>query len=172
MEYLDNDENILLQTKGSYRDVNSTISFGTDLEAFENYQIAKQKLLNVSSWHVYSGKGKADFQLTDYQGNAVFKPAQKGDLFRINIPGPGSTAGDGYDWVQIPEIREDDQEAEGKNKVSILVKPATNHTNGNNNTAHFFTEEENSTFMVRRDGNELSAEVHGRNELPIQIKKV
>jgi hypothetical protein len=32
--------------------------------------------------------------------------------------------------------------------------------------AHFFTEEATSNFMVKRVGNKVSAEVHGRNEKP------
>ena len=46
------------------------------------------------------------------------------------------------------------------------VKPASNPTNADSETAHFFKDEASSTFLVKRDFKTIAAEVHGRNEKP------
>ena len=152
------------QVKGSKTDTQTSKTLNTEEEARQLFGIAKQKLLNVSKWHTYAGAGTADFQLTDREGAAVTRLAQKGDHFRINIPGPGSKTGDGDDWVQIQEIT--DESTSDSESAAIRVGPATNPQNSKKDVAHFFKEDASSTFIVQRRGKEVSAEVHGRNEEP------
>ena len=152
------------QTKGAKTDTSASINLSTNEEASDHYRFAKNKLLNISHWHTYSGNRTAYFQLTDSSGNTVQRLAEKGDHFRIDIPGPGSETGDGFDWVQIREISEETN-PDGQ-QISIIVKPATNPNNDNPDTAHFFTEDASSTFIICREGKTVFAEVHGRNEQP------
>ena len=152
------------QTKGAKTDTSASINLGTNEEALDYYHFAKNKVLNISHWHTYSSTGMADFQLTDSLGNTVQRLAEKGDHFRIDIPGPGSKTGNGFDWVQIREIFEETN-PDGQ-QISIIVKPATNPNNANPDMAHFFTEDASSTFIIRREGKKVFAEVHGRNEQP------
>ncbi|MDB5120718.1 MAG: hypothetical protein JWN56_1936 [Sphingobacteriales bacterium] len=152
------------QTKGAKTDTSASIKLDTDEEASNHYRIAKNKLLNISRWHMYAGTGTADFQLTDNDGNAVSRLAQESDHFRINIPGPGSKTGDGFDWVQIQKIKE--ETGMDSEQISVIVQPATNPNNASPDTAHFFKEDASSTFIVRREGKTVFAEVHGRNEQP------
>jgi hypothetical protein len=161
---MENKDQIPRQTKGAQTDTQHSVSFGNENEAISNYQEAKNRLFNVSKWHSYAGSGTADFQLADSNGEPVFRPARQGDHFRINIPGPGLKTGDGEDWVQIENIGEVDEM--NSNRAYIVVRPATNPLNTKSDTAHFFKDEATSTFIIRRDGNTVSAEVHGRNELP------
>ena len=152
------------QTKGNKTDTSASADYNTEAEAVEHYKLAKNKLLNISKWHTYAGTGTADFQLTDKDGNSAYRLAEIGDHFRINIPGPGSITGDGFDWVQIQDIIEESGiDAE---QIAITVQPATNPDNAKQDTAHFFDKEASSTFIVRRDGKTVLAEVHGRNEKP------
>ncbi len=92
--------------------------------------------------------------------------AQVGDHFKINIPGPGTNTGEGYDWVTIEAI-EDDTNAEAETEsVLVRVRPAENPTNEKKDVAHFFTDDASSSFTVHRQGNKVTAGVHGRNEVP------
>jgi len=128
------------------------------------FESAKQKLLDVNNWHTYCGKGSAVFQLTDEKGNKVFRPAQLGDHFKIDIPGPGSSTGEGNDWVQIEAVEHtvnDDTEI-----LALRVRPTDNPQNTNEDVAHFFTDEASSTFSVSKQGNKIVAAVNGRNEKP------
>lgn len=158
------DNTIPNQNQGAQTDTDASIELETIEEALNQYQQAKNRLLNISNWHNYAGTGTADFQLTDSDGNAVHRLASKGDHFRINIPGPGSKTGDGFDWVKIKEIKE--ETGPEREQTAIIVQPATNPNNENQDIAHFFKEDASSTFIVRRQGKVVFAEVHGRNEQP------
>jgi hypothetical protein len=70
------------------------------------YEQAKQRLLLVHNWGKIAGKLSADFQLTDDQGTEVKRLTMKGDHFRIDIAGPGSKAGEGYDWARVEDLKE------------------------------------------------------------------
>jgi hypothetical protein len=130
-------------------------------EARRFYQTARQRLLFVHNWGRITGSLSADFQLTDDQGKEVDRPAQTGDHFRIDITGPGSKAGDGYDWAKVEDIKEVSQA--DIDSIAILVRPAANPTNENPNVAHFFSEESTSTFVVTREGNHVTASIYDRN---------
>lgn len=133
-------------------------------EAMLLFEKAKERLLNVNQWHELGGKGTAAFQLTDEKGDEVYRSVQLGDHFKIDIPGPGSVKGKGYDWVQVEAIshtKTDDKEA-----IAVRVRPADNPGNDSDDVAHFFAEEASSTFSVTRIGNKVIATVEGRNEKP------
>src|SRR3954454_23202596 len=75
-------------------------------EARALYTIARKRLQYVHNWGKITGKLSADFQLTDDKGNEADRFAQLGDHFRIDITGPGSSAGEGYDWARVEDIKE------------------------------------------------------------------
>lgn len=137
--------------------------FDDENSASAFYEEVKQRLLNVNSWHQWAGKGSATFQLTDPQGNTVQRSAQEGDHFKIDIPGPGTQTGEGYDWVQIEKIEEERGEGES---ITIKVRPTTNPNNAKEDVAHFFADDATSSFQVRREGTKVIAAVYGRNEKP------
>lgn len=163
------DKNIPGQKSGASVDVVSSVVMNSIDDAKKEFAAAKKKLLDVNNWESHSGKGSADFKLYGSDKNPVDRPVQEGDYFRISIPGPDNPSGEGDDWVQVQKITED----EGVNRavLSVTVKPVSCPLNDDKDVAHFFTEEASSTFIVRYDGNEIFAEVHGRNEKP-NIKNV
>lgn len=142
----------------------SQVEFASDEEARTFYEVVKGRLIQVNDWHKVAGALTADFKLTDNKGNEVNRTVQKGDHFKIDIPGPGPVTGDGYDWVQVEEVEEmDDAEIQS---LSIRVRPATNPTNERHDVAHFFSEEATSCFTAKREGKKVLAGVFGRNEKP------
>jgi hypothetical protein len=95
---------------------------------------------------------------------SVKRSVRKNDHFKIDIPGPGSETGDGYDWVRVEDIEE--VKNENEEGVTIVVRPASNPKNSNPDVAHFFTDEAQSCFMAARKGTKVIAGVFGRNEKP------
>ncbi len=139
----------------------SSVDFNTDEEARSFYQTARQRLLFVHNWGKITGALSADFQLTNDKGKEVDRPAQKGDHFRIDITGPGSKAGEGYDWAKVEAIKE---VHEGNvDSIAILVRPAPDPQTNNPNVAHFFSEKSTSTFVVTREGTRITASIYDRN---------
>ena len=152
------------QATGAQSNTESTTHFDTAEEAKTFFEKVKNRLLHVGGWHQLAGKGTAAFELTDAQGNGVSRTPQKGDHLKIDIPGPGPQTGDGFDWVRVEEVeetREGDVEC-----LAMRVRPATNPQNEKTDVAHFFSDEATSNFVVKREGNTITAAVYGRNEKP------
>ncbi|MES2874080.1 MAG: hypothetical protein V4708_10185 [Bacteroidota bacterium] len=152
------------QEQGVSTDTVSKIKLDTVDEALWDFEIVKDRLLDVSHWHELSGEILARFQLIDEEGNMLYRRAREGDYLRINIPGPGNKDGEGYDWVRIELIEFTENEAESFEYVAMTVRPCPSPLNNEKATAHFFKNIATSTFLVKRKYNVISAEVHGRNE--------
>jgi len=150
-----------VQNEGSEMDTVETRSACSIEAANAIYEKACGRLLDVNSWGKLAGI--SDFQLIDPTGVRVEREVQEGDFIRIDIPGPGTAAGMGYDWVRVEEIKSFEQD--GTAEVGMRVRPSAHPVSGSPETAHFLQDSATSTFIIRRKGNEVSAEEHGRNEV-------
>lgn len=133
-------------------------------EAEMLFRSAKEKLLHVNQWRDIAKGISAEFRLIDASGKATAEVPQKGYYFKIDIPGPGSAAGKGYDWVQIEDIetkKNGDEES-----IVIIVRPSSDPTSDNNETAHFYSEESTSSFVVYRKRSTVTAAILDRNTKP------
>ncbi len=155
--------NIPEQKEGSHMDITAKIALDSADEAKAFYELAKTRLLEVYRWYEICAVPVSTFILTDAAGNEVKRQVQEGDYLKIDIPGPGTSSGDGYDWVKVESLLE--ESINQADTLSMTVRPAPNPLSGNDDTAHFFKETATSTFQVKRLNNEVYAEVHGRNEL-------
>lgn len=149
---------------GSKLDLSSEKSFNTLLEAQSFFELAKQRLMNVNQWDEVCKAPSSVFRLMNSKGQEVAGSVKEGDFIRINIPGPGSKVGDGYDWVKVETITE--QQLADEEILSITVRPSSHPLKMLNETAHFFKADATSTFQVKRKKTVVSAEIHGRNEMP------
>lgn len=135
-------------------------------DAKKLFKLARQRLEHVNNWNKLAKGITADFQLTDHHGNKVERSVHKDDFFKIDIPGPGPSSGDGYDWVQIESIEEETNPNAEEEYFAIRVRPASSPLKNDNDTAHFFKNAATSTFKVHRKKNKVTAGVYGRNEIP------
>jgi hypothetical protein len=152
------------QHTGKAIDASSEKKFSSETEAKTFFREVKEKLQNVNHWHETAGKLSATFRLVDSAGQPVNRDPEKGDYFQIDIPGPGSKTGDGYDWAQVEAIEESESSTE--DSFSIRVRPAENPNARGNDTAHFYSPESTSTFLISRKNNTVTAAVHDRNIKP------
>ncbi len=157
-------EEIPEQQTGVQSNTESSQNFATEQEATRFFEEVKQRLFAVGRWHEWAGTGSARFWLTDAAGSEVVRAPRTGDHFKIDIPGPGTRTGEGYDWVRVEAVEETHDTA--ADCVLIRVRPATNPQNENRDVAHFFSEEATSNFLIKRTGTAVSAAVLGRNEKP------
>jgi hypothetical protein len=156
--------NIPQQHEGNQTDVIHFADRNDRRHAHELFMLAKSRLKDVSNWHTFSGTGSSRFTLTDTQGNPLYRMAEKGDHFYIDLPAPGTLAGDGLDWVRIEAI-EDIEDANAETEyITITVRPVANPRHPDKEIAHFYSHNSTSTFIVERYLNHVSAAVHGRNE--------
>ncbi|MCP9234980.1 hypothetical protein [Lewinella sp. JB7] len=152
-----------LRRTGNHHDTLSMYCHDTPASAREAYIRAVQHLYNVNHWRKLNDAVKTDFLLCDARGQALDRPARTGDLIRIDVVGPGSPSGGGYDWVSIQQL----EEVNGDTPYAAMtVVPCPGPQSDDPAVAHFFAEGATNTFVVRRLGNCVLAEVHGRNERP------
>ena len=152
-------------TKGKTADVERSITLNSREEALDAFKRAYKRLLNVNLWHDLTGFASAEFLLKNEEGHESHRLARVGDYFQIDIPGPGPVSGDGYDWVQVEAIEDHANPDAGEESFGMRVRSCKNPNKPGNTTAHFFTSDATSTFIIYRKGNTVSASYHGRNEV-------
>ncbi|WP_155977876.1 hypothetical protein [Pedobacter glucosidilyticus] len=152
------------QQKGIATDIKESITLSGLEEAIQFYEVAVNRLKDVNHWHLVTQHLETKFTLRDKNGIEVKRQVTLGDYFQINIPFPGLDSGKGYDWVQVQELKEENNQQQDEQIFSMLVKPASPPFD--TETAHFFDDKASSTFSVLRKGTKITALVHGRNETP------
>lgn len=153
------------QEEGNQADIIESIKASDKKEAHRIFLQVRERLFNINRWSDISEGLSASFVLMDKYGNPKQGMPVPGDHFRIDIPGPGSSAGKGYDWVRV-ELVEDHKEQTGDTESAIIkVRPSEDPVK-QEGVAHFFEPDATSSFIVKRESNIISAEVHGRNEKP------
>jgi len=157
-------EAIPAQKKGTSFDVQEVITVEDRDIAVSKYQIAKQRLLNVSLWGIIAKEDPSAFLLTDPDGNKQDRLAVEGDLIKIHLPGPRSRIGDGADWVVIEKIIEERNRYLDEVFTAMTVRPCRNPCAGEKEIAHFYDDITTNTLLICRHRIELVASIHGRNE--------
>ena len=155
---------IPIQKVGSKLDLQSRVACDTSEAAERFFEHVKNRLLNVNQWDEICRLPSSTFRLINNQNQEIAGFVKEDDYIRINIPGPGTTVGEGYDWVKVETII--DRELNEGSILSITVRPTHHPLRAFSETAHFFSSEATSTFIVKRAGQNISAEVHGRKETP------
>jgi hypothetical protein len=166
MESSTNKKIVPSQEEGKAITAESVITFSDDRKAKIFFETVKERLQQVDRWHEIAGGLSAHFQLMDENGKEVSRPPQAGDYFRIDIPGPGSVTGEGYDWVRVEETI--NEVLPNSERYGFRVRPARNPANDEEDIAHFFSAASTSTFIVYREGEKITAAVFDRNIQPNQ----
>jgi len=163
---MEKDDLIPSQQIGKQTDAVKAKKFSSGLAAKEFFDKAVSRLLNINHWHRISTIETIRFQLFDNKGSALERIASDGDFIRIDIPGPGTSAGKGYDWVHIESMEQYSNAKSDTDFAVFLARPCPVPGQMGNYTAYFFIPSATLTFLVFRKGEMVSAEVHGRNEIP------
>jgi hypothetical protein len=152
------------QYVGKEIEADASVELTSDSEGKAYYLDTKDRLLDVNNWHHIAGIISAEFQVVDNAGQDIDRHVQKGDFIRIDIPGPGSKAGDGYDWVFVEVLLE--QNNEDVETIGFRVRPSQNPLGDNSDTAHFYSKEGTSNFIVMREGKKIISWIVDRNIKP------
>jgi hypothetical protein len=152
------------QDHGDSITAESSRTFGDTSEAQAFFSHAERKLLDINHWHDLAGEALAHFTLTDSAGNPVDGDVIEGLLLKIDIPGPGSKSGGGYDWVVIEEVRK--TASTDVQSTAIRVRPVPAPGSGSEEPTHFYDGKSTSTFTLTREGNTITAAVYDRNIAP------
>jgi len=149
------------QEDGREISVKSEVETGDLQKAKALFDLAKNRLLDVNHWQELTGKLLADFQLTDHTGQHVEGLVREGLYYKIDIPGPGSSAGAGYDWTKVEKI--DIYSSTDVDSIGIRVRPTSNPASGDESIAHFYDKDSTSTFTLTRENTKVTAAIYDRN---------
>ena len=152
------------QYTGAEIKTDASVNLKDEAKAKAFYEIAKARLLSVNNWHSLAGIVSGRFQLTNARGEELNRNVEADDYIRIDIPGPGSTEGDGYDWVYVEDMKEITEAT--IQSIGFRVRPSKNPVGTKNETAHFYTAEATSSFIVTREKNTVTALIIDRNLNP------
>lgn len=150
---------------GKAVDLEESANEKTPEDAVNTFNRACARLLNPPIWHELAGALSATFELKNAEGQGVERLAETGDFLRIDVPGPGPSAGDGFDWVKLEAI-EENTIPDAAASFAIRLRASSPPQEGKAITAHFFDETATSTFVVQRRENTVTVSYHGRNEVP------
>ena len=164
MKHQDHLKVVPAQFTGQEIEADATKELKDEAAAKSLYNVAKKKLLDVNNWNKIAGTITAKFQIIDEKGEEVTRDVRKGDYLRINIPGPGSKEGDGYDWVLVEELKEINSGS--VQSVGFRVRPTENPFGEKNETSHFYSKEATSSFIICRENAHLISWIVDRNLLP------
>lgn len=156
---------IPVQYTGEETETSAERQAGDEQAAIAIFERAVSRLQHVNEWGKLCGALSSEFQLVDKLGEEVDGSANAGLYIRIDIPGPGNSVGKGYDWVLIEQM-EDVRLNDRQQVFFIRARPTGHPLQKHAGTAHFLRDEATSSFVITRDGEELTATVYGRNEVP------
>jgi hypothetical protein len=155
------------QVTGSRTGATSKLKTASAEAAEKLFTEAKTRLLDINNWYRFCGKKGAEFCLTDARGNPLRQThPETGNLIRIRLPAPSNEKGDGYDWVRIEAWENSKDPAKDEETLGFRVRPVSNPADRSNESAHFYTREATSSFLVKRKGMTVYALERGRNEKP------
>ncbi|WP_231426147.1 hypothetical protein [Pedobacter sp. Leaf250] len=157
-------DHIPVHQSGAETDAIEKVEFDNNYEALEFFQKVKQRLSDVNRWGEMSHIPLSSFKLFDHAGRKCDREVIEGDYIRIDIPGPGTKIGKGYDWVQVEAIFAEVDFDE--DIFTIRVRPSSHPLDPDGKTAHFLKNRATSTFQIKRIKNVVLAEEHARNESP------
>lgn len=153
-------------TRGKHNDLSNSRDFAYTVLAEECFHRVKTLLLHPGRWQELAGKASAWFELFTREGERIFRPAQKGDLFRIDLPGPGPSAGGGYDWVQLDAMESLTDPSNGDALFALRLVTTPKPGQDDAAAAHFFKAGAISVFVLKKQQHTITLSYHGRNETP------
>jgi hypothetical protein len=150
--------------KGKNNDLEFSVDEDSVEAAKDTFARARFRLLNPQLWQDLCGPMASSFDIVDKDGKLCNRPARAGDYIRINIPGPGPSSGNGYDWVTIVQINESGDDNPEEESIRMTVRPSSSPHTDSEEPAHFFKSSASSTFFISRHGTKLTSCYQGRNE--------
>lgn len=150
------------QVKGGHHDSVNSINCKSLEESQLLFNQMKKVFLEMNRWDKLF-KRTTEFYVKNVAGQTQSIAVQIGDQVAIKIPGPRNRIGEGFDWVVVKnlEIIENNH----FQKIIMELQPCTPPKNSKQ-IAHFYKDTARNYFFINKEGTKITAEVHGRNEIP------
>lgn len=154
--------NIPSQVRGKKLDIMEEKTYSTAEEAFAAYNRARERLYDINHWQTFAGTASATFVLVNALGQQIARVPQIGDYVKIDIPGPGSIVGHGYDWVRVTQL--DDRLTDRYVQITLQPSMPPETLRDRDEIAHFFRPSASTTIEIEVKDRTLDVNYYGRNE--------
>ncbi|MGN0002699.1 MAG: hypothetical protein ACI35V_04620 [Sphingobacterium composti] len=151
------------QVVGKSLDYSRELNFPDETKAYNRYRQIVKKLLDVNAWQETAIGVSAEFVIVNEKKEIQMRRVKKNDFIRIDIPGPGTPSADGYDYVRVMAL--DQYDHQDKRKTFISLQPSPDPTTLDDDAAHFFKKYTSSNIVIKQEGNMVSLQYAGRNEV-------
>jgi hypothetical protein len=131
--------------KGKKNDLFESLHVQTEEQAQNIFQQAINRMSNPFRWHELTDLPAKFLPATDAEIDLAH-PLQEGNFFRIEIPGPGTNNGSGYDWVRVEAVEDKRNPQADLESFGMTFRACSNPFNGSMVTAHFFKSLATSSF--------------------------
>ena len=91
---------------GKAVDIEYSITEENLQDAITMFRLAYSRVIYPAIWKSLAGVGTASFSIWMADSTEVQRHLQVDDFLKIDIPGPGPSAGEGYDWVRVEALQE------------------------------------------------------------------
>ncbi|WP_133640643.1 hypothetical protein [Sphingobacterium paludis] len=154
--------NIPSQVTGKKLDITEERTYRTSEEAVAAFDRARERLYAINQWQDFAGTASATFELVNALGQVLSRPPQVGDYVKVDIPGPGSLVGKGYDWVRVTQL--EDRREDRYVQLSLQPSMPPEILRDRDEVAHFFKPIASTNIEVQLTGLTLHVNYYGRNE--------
>jgi len=151
-----------VQVKGKKMDIRENRNYSTQEEVVGAFHNARSRLGSINQWQDFAGTTSASFNLFDALGQQITRFPKIGDFVRIDIPGPGSLIGSGYDWVKVTQFDDRPEDC----YILITLQPSVPPANirRQDEVAHFFKATASTNIEIKVQNLSLQVNYFGRNE--------
>lgn len=127
------------------------------------FKNARDKLININQWDTLLAGHTTSFQVVSTTGQLIDASAGSSFYVRIDIASKGSETGYGYDWLQIEDWVDMEDENENLSLLSFSLRPSVNPEQKNEKIAHYFSPDSSLTMLLRREANNVKISVFETN---------
>ncbi len=135
-------------------------TYASEAEARRAYQTAHTRLLHPQQWESLTHNLGARFEPLTSDHTVISGPVTSGNCLKIMLPIPGDPS---RDWVRIEALEE--RATDSEQIVGLRVRPTEDLEEASHRTAHFFSKDATSTWVLHRHGKTVSAYYYGRGEV-------
>jgi len=143
-------------------DIKESRQYSTQEEVVAAFHKARIRLGSIKQWQDFAGTTSASFELFDSLGRQITRFPRIDDYIRINIPGPGSLIGNGYDWVKVTQFEDRPEDCYTLITLQPCVPPA--NARKREEVAHFFKPSASTNIEIKVQDLSLAVNYFGRNE--------
>ncbi|HLP12499.1 MAG TPA: hypothetical protein VK177_11255 [Flavobacteriales bacterium] len=134
------------------------VKAGEQIEAFSHkeaialFALARNRLFDINSWHVFTGYDAGTFKLVTAKGELLNRAPRQGDLIRVDVKGPGLRSLKKNEWMVIEEMHESYDHNHDEDYCELKIRPVYAPDSPRSKHGHFYTEDACMAFVVQRQG--------------------